>query len=148
MKNLMMTLSLVFVTTSASAEMVKVCSIGRDHEIYTTVLQVEGNKAVMIQDGTNLYYDVVSAKDADLKRTGALLSKDAGRTIVVIHATQYTMKDQLGTTRFQIAIDSNYNQYMIFTDSGIVGAKSTNCGDEQTSLSPKSLLNFTSFLKG
>lgn len=129
MKSIFLALSLVFVGTLASAgpQTFRVCSVGRHGQIYKTIWEIDGKKAVMNQDGTYIYYDVLSAKGADLKRTEAILSKDAGKKIYVVEATQYTMEHQHGTTRFQLAIDSHYYEYMIFTDTGIVGAKSSNC---------------------
>lgn len=123
MKNMVVSLALLLGTTSVFAHTpnVKVCSVGRYGQVYTTEFVVEGNKVTMVQDGEPLEYTLVSAQEANLKSA----SKIAGEKVV--QATQYVLSSPQGTTTLQIAIGASEAQYMLFPENGIMGATSENC---------------------
>lgn len=123
MKNMVVSLALMLGATSALAttQGVKVCSVGRDGQVYTTEFRVNGSSATMIVDGEVLQYNVDSVRGADLKRASAI----AGERVV--QATQYVISSPQGTTTLQIAKGISQADYMLFPVNGIMGATSDNC---------------------
>lgn len=123
MKNMVVFLALMLGTTSAFAvtQNVKVCSVGREGQVYTTEFNVNGSQATMIVDGEVLPYTVDSVRGADLKRASTIAGEK------VVQATQYVISSPQGTTTLQIAIGASGEQYMLFPQNGIMGANSQNC---------------------
>jgi hypothetical protein len=123
MKKMVFLIAMLVGTTSAFAQThtAKVCSIGRTGQVYTTEFKVEGAKVTMDQDGTILDYDLISASPANLKRASAISGE------AVVEATQYVISSPQGTTTLQIAVGKSGGQYMIFPDTGILGATTENC---------------------
>ncbi len=123
MKNMVVSLAMLLGTSSAFAltQDVKVCSVGREGQVYTTEFRVDGSQATMIVDGEELPYTVVSARGADLKRASIIAGEK------VVQATQYVIRSPQGTTTLQIAKGFSGVDYMLFPQNGILGASSDNC---------------------
>ncbi|MBS1969888.1 MAG: hypothetical protein JSU04_06250 [Bdellovibrionales bacterium] len=123
MKNMVVSLALLLSTSSAFAltQDVKVCSVGREGQVYTTEFRVDGSQATMIVDGEVLPYTVDSVRGADLKRASAIAGEK------VVQATQYVISSPQGTTTLQIAKGVSGVDYMLFPQNGILGASSDNC---------------------
>jgi hypothetical protein len=123
MKNMVVSLALLLGTTPvfAHTQTAKLCSIGRTGQIYTTEFHVDGQRAIMNVDGAILEYNVESVKGANLKRASVISGEK------VVQATQYVISSPQGVTTLQIAVGISGVQYMIFPDTGILGASSDNC---------------------
>jgi hypothetical protein len=123
MKNMVVSLALLLGTSSAFAltQEAKVCSVGREGQVYTTEFRVNGSQATMIVDGEVLRYMVNSVRGADLKHASAI----AGERVV--QATQYVISSPQGTTTLQMAKGISGVDYMLFPQNGIMGANSANC---------------------
>ncbi len=123
MKNMVVLLALLLGTTSALAftQTAKVCSVGRTGQIYTTEFRVEDTQATMNVDGNTLAYNVKSITGADLRRASVISGEK------VVEALQYVISSPQGTTTLQIAVGTSGVQYLIFPDTGVMGASSDNC---------------------
>lgn len=123
MKNMVVSLALLLGTSSAFAltQDVKVCSVGREGQVYTTEFRVNGSNVTMNVDGEELRYNVDSVRGADLKRASAIAGEK------VVQATQYVISAPQGTTTLQIAKGTSGIDYMLFPLNGILGASSDNC---------------------
>jgi len=123
MKNMVVSLALLLGTSSAIAATpdVKVCSVGRQGQVYTTEFRVKGSDATMNVDGELLHYVVDSVRGANLKRASTIAGEK------VVQATQYVISSPQGTTTLQIAKGASGIDYMLFPLNGIMGASSANC---------------------
>ncbi|HEY8271164.1 MAG TPA: hypothetical protein VIG33_09780 [Pseudobdellovibrionaceae bacterium] len=122
MKNMMVLTMLLLGTTSAFAhiENARVCSIGRDGDVYTSDFRVVGSSVIWNQDGSDLNYNVESVKNSSLSKASAACGEN------VVQATKYVLSSLIGITDLELAIGVSGTQYMIFPDVG-VGASSDNC---------------------
>ncbi|MGZ3745704.1 MAG: hypothetical protein ACXWRE_00125 [Pseudobdellovibrionaceae bacterium] len=124
MKNKMIILSLLMGTMPALAvpvKTVKVCSISSAGQINTTVFHANGSQVTMNQNGFVLYYDVLSVKEASLRKATVTCGEKA------LQATEYVLSSDQGVTTLQVVVGASGAEYMTFPGVG-VGASSENCG--------------------
>lgn len=123
MKKILLFMSMILGVGSAMANTVsaKVCSVGRNGQIYTTEFRADESQAVLIEDGVPLHYKVEFSAKGNLRSSTAIAGEK------VIEATDYVLSSPQGTTVLQMAVTASGARHMIFPENGILGASSGNC---------------------
>lgn len=123
MKNMVVSLAMILSSTSAlaSTDYYKVCSEMRNGQV--TVLEFEvlnERQANIISDGYSMPYEIVRKNAVSLNT----LTKIAGER--VIEATEYTLRDDMGTRPMTFARGVS-GDHLIFRDISLLGASGNLC---------------------